>query len=138
MHTLNFDKDWSFSYSTGTAYLDAKGAAYKEVVDLPHDFMIQTPRTPDSRGEGAGGFFQGGIGTYEKTFSLSKEKSEKQFLLLIEGSYGNTEVWINGNLAKIHHYGYTEFYADLTKWLSFDKPNKLKIVTDNTAQPNSR
>lgn len=138
MHTLNFDKDWSFSYSTGTAYLDAKGAAYKEVVDLPHDFMIQTARTPDSRCEGAGGFFQGGIGTYEKTFSLSKEKSEKQFLLLIEGSYGNTEVWINGNLAKIHHYGYTEFYADLTKWLSFDKPNKLKIITDNTAQPNSR
>lgn len=138
METHNFDKGWKFSYSTGTAYLDAQGAAYKEEVDLPHDFMIGTERKPDSRTEGAGGFFQGGIGTYEKFFTLTEKQSGKQFLLLIEGSYGNTEVWINGNLAVLHHYGYTEFYADLTKWLKFGEDNKLRIVVENTALPNSR
>lgn len=138
MKAQNFDKGWNFSYSTGTAYLDAKGAAYKKIVDLPHDFMINTARTPDSRSEGAGGFFQGGVGTYEKRFSVSSEKKGKQFLLLIEGSYGNTEVWINGNLAKLHHYGYTEFYVNLTEWIVYDEENKLKIVVDNTALPNSR
>lgn len=134
----NFDKGWKFSYSAGTAYLDAKGAAYKALVDLPHDFMISTERTPDSRTEGAGGFFQGGIGTYEKTFSLSEDKKGKQIVLLIEASYGNTEVWINGNLAKLHHYGYTEFYVDLTQWVKYEEENKLKIVVENTALPNSR
>lgn len=59
MKEHNFDKNWKFFYSTGTAYLDAKGAAYKKQVDLPHDFMIGTERTPDSRTEGAGGFFKG-------------------------------------------------------------------------------
>ena len=138
MKIINFDKEWKFSYSTGTAYLDSQGASYKEIVDLPHDFMIGTERTPDSRTEGAGGYFQGGIGTYERTFILNEAQKKKNFLLLIEGSYGNTEVWINGNLAKIHHYGYTEFYVDLTKWLKYDEENKLKIVVENNCLPNSR
>ncbi len=138
MKIQNFDEGWSFSYSTGNAYLDRKGAACKETVDLPHDFMIGTARTPDSRTEGAGGFFQGGVGTYEKAFSVSGEKRGKQFLLLIEGSYGNTEVWLNGNLACLHHYGYTEFYVDLTPWVKYDGDNKLKIVVENTSLPNSR
>lgn len=108
MKVQYLDKNWKFSYSTGTAYLDAKGLAYKKQVDLPHDFMIGTERTPDSRTEGAGGFFQGGIGTYEKKFLIPAEGKGKQFLLLIEGSYGNTEVWINGNLATLHHQSYAQ------------------------------
>ncbi len=138
MKVQNMDGEWKFSYSTGNAWQDAKGAAYKEVVDLPHDFMIKTERTPDARTEGAGGFFQGGIGTYEKMLFIPKEKEGRQFLLLIEGSYGNTEVWINGNLAKLHHYGYTEFYVDLTDWIKYGEENKLKIVMENLFQPNSR
>lgn len=138
MKVQYLDKNWKFSYSTGTAYLDAKGLAYKKQVDLPHDFMIGTERTPDSRTEGAGGFFQGGIGTYEKKFLIPAEGKGKQFLLLIEGSYGNTEVWINGNLATLHHYGYTEFFVELTKWLKYGEENRLKIVVENTALPNSR
>lgn len=138
MKVQNFDRNWEFSYSTGTAYLDAKGFAYKEQVDLPHDFMIGTERTPDSRTEGAGGFFQGGIGTYEKNFLIPTEGIGKQFLLLIEGSYGNTEVWINGNLAAMHHYGYTEFFVELTNWLKYGEENKLKIVVENITLPNSR
>lgn len=138
MKRISFDRKWNFTYSTGTAYLDARGAAYKEVVDLPHDFMIGTKRTPDSRTEGAGGFFQGGIGTYEKTFTVSAEQKGKQFLLQIEGSYGNTEVWINGNLAKLHHYGYTEFVVELTRWLKYGEENRIKIVVENNSLPNSR
>ncbi|MCD7834895.1 MAG: DUF4982 domain-containing protein [Lachnospiraceae bacterium] len=138
MISYDFDKDWAFSYSTGNAYRDRKGAAYKKTVNLPHDFMISTERTPDAPMEGAGGFFQGGIGTYEKYFSLEESQKGHPFLLLIEGSYGNTEVWINGSMAALHHYGYTEFYADLTKWLKFGEQNKLKIVVENNAHPNSR
>ncbi|MCD7884684.1 MAG: DUF4982 domain-containing protein [Lachnospiraceae bacterium] len=134
----DFNRGWAFAYSSGNAYLDAKGAAYKKTVDLPHDFMISTKRTPDAPTEGAGGFFQGGVGTYEKHFELDASQKGHQFLLLVEGSYGNTEIWINGSMAALHHYGYTEFYADLTKWLKFGEDNKLKIVVENNAHPNSR
>ncbi|MCD7745124.1 MAG: DUF4982 domain-containing protein [Lachnospiraceae bacterium] len=138
MVTHDFNKGWAFAYSSGNAYLDGKGAAYKKTVDLPHDFMISTKRTPDAPTEGAGGFFQGGIGTYEKHFELDASQKGHSFLLLVEGSYGNTEVWINGSMAALHHYGYTEFYADLTKWLKFGEDNKLKIVVENNSHPNSR
>ena len=37
MKILNFDRGWDFSYSTGNAFLDAKGEAYREIVDLPHE-----------------------------------------------------------------------------------------------------
>lgn len=129
MNAISFDKNWSFSCSTGTAAL---------VVDLPHDFMISTERTADARTEGAGGFFQGGIGTYEKHFTISEDKKDRQFILLFEGSYGNTEVWLNGNMLTLHHYGYTEFYVNITKWLKFNEDNKLKVVVENNALPNSR
>ncbi|MCD8012996.1 MAG: DUF4982 domain-containing protein [Lachnospiraceae bacterium] len=138
MVTHDFNRGWSFAYSSGNAYQDAKGAAYKKTVDLPHDFMISTKRMPDAPTEGAGGFFQGGIGTYEKHFELNASQKGHRFLLLVEGSYGNTEIWINGSMAALHHYGYTEFYADLTKWLKFGEDNKLKIVVENNSHPNSR
>lgn len=138
MEIISFDKNWDFSYSAGTAALDKTGKAYKKIVDLPHDFMISTERTDDARTEGAGGFFQGGIGTYEKHFTISSDKKEKQFILLFEGSYGNTEVWLNGNMVTLHHYGYTEFYVNITRWLKFDEDNKLKVVVENNALPNSR
>ncbi len=109
MVTHDFNRGWAFSYSGGNAYLDAKGAAYKKTVNLPHDFMISTKRTPDAPTEGAGGFFQGGIGTYEKHFELDASQKGHTFLLLVESSYGNTEIWINGSMAALHHYGYTEF-----------------------------
>lgn len=52
MKITNLDKGWKFNYSSGNSYLDEKGAAYSEMVDLPHDFMIRTKRTADSLSQG--------------------------------------------------------------------------------------
>ena len=138
MKKISLDHDWKFSYSTGNGYQDQQGQAYKKTVTLPHDFMISTKRSPESRAEGAGGYFQGGSGIYEKELVLTSEQEGHQFILMIEGSYGFTEVWINANLAAQHPYGYTEYHVDLTKYLRFGETNKLKIVVNNNALPNSR
>lgn len=138
MKITNLDKGWKFNYSSGNSYLDEKGAAYSEMVDLPHDFMIRTKRTADSLSQGAGGYFQGGIGTYSRTLSFDETQKESSVMLQIDGSYGNTEVWINGSMAALHHYGYTEFIVDLTEYINFGGENKLKIVVENTHLPNSR
>lgn len=141
MKKILLNDNWKFSYSTGTGYLDTHGAAYKKMVTLPHDFMIATERTADARTESAGGYFQGGIGTYEKELMIPADAATvcgKHYFLLFEGSYGNTEVWVNGNLAALHHYGYTEFLVDITPFIKIGSSNKLKVIVENNALPNSR
>ena len=138
MKKYNFDLEWNFSYSTGNSFQDKNGGTFKEKVNLPHDFSIGLERTPQAGSNEAGGFFQGGIGTYQKEFLVSEEQKGKEFLLVIEGAYMNAEVYINGNLAMLHPYGYTEFHVKLTQWLKYGQTNKLKIVINNNAMPNSR
>lgn len=138
MKKYNFDLEWNFSYSSGNSYKDKNGGAFKEKVNLPHDFSIGLERTPMASANEAGGFFQGGIGTYQKEFNVTDDQKGKEFLLVIEGAYMNAEVYINGNLAMIHPYGYTEFHVRLTHWIKYGQTNKIKIVVNNNAMPNSR
>lgn len=138
MKKYNFDLEWNFSYSSGNSYEDKNGAAFKEKVNLPHDFSIGLERTPMAPSNEAGGFFLGGIGTYQKEFNVTDDKKGKEFLLVIEGAYMNAEVYINGNLAMLHPYGYTEFHVRLTPWIKYGETNKIKIVVNNNAMTNSR
>lgn len=138
MRKYNFDLEWDFSYSSGISYKDEKGAKFKEKVNLPHDFSIGLERTAMAAANEAGGFFLGGIGTYEKEFNITNEQKGKEFLLVIEGAYMNSEVYINGNLVILHPYGYTEFHVRLTPWIKYGQTNKIKIVVNNNAMPNSR
>ena len=55
-----------------------------------------------------------------------------------EGVYMNAEVSINGQLVALHPYGYTSFIVDLTPHLKYGAENVLKVVVNNSAQPNSR
>lgn len=138
MRKYNFDLEWNFSYSSGNSYKDKNGATFKEKVNLPHDFSIGLERTPMASSNEAGGFFLGGIGIYQKEFNVTEEQKGKEFLLVIEGAYMNAEVYINGNLAMLHPYGYTEFHVRLTPWIKYGQVNKIKIVVNNNAMPNSR
>jgi beta-galactosidase len=138
MRHFNLDLNWNFSYSTGNTGLDKLGKGYKEVVNLPHDFSISLERSELESSGGAGGFFPGGIGTYEKEILIPEDGDNKVYILLVEGAYMNAEVYINGNLAAMHPYGYTEFKVDLTSYMRFGEKNKLRIVVNNNALPNSR
>ena len=138
MKKYNFDLEWEFSYSTGNSYQDKNGGTFKEKVNLPHDFSIGLKRTPQAGSNEAGGFFQGGIGIYQKGFQVLEAEKGKEFLLVIEGAYMDAEVYINGNLAMLHPSGYTEFHVKLTPWLKYGETNRLKIVVNNNAMPNSR
>ena len=106
-------------------------------VDLPHDWDIYVG--PNS-GKGAtgtgGGWFEGGKGEYRKTFATPKGERVK---LLFEGVYQHAEVFINGQKAGQHAYGYTPFTVDITPYLHHDKrQNEVVVKVDNSAQPNCR
>ena len=125
MKKINFNKDWLFT-------LDGCDSVK---VDIPHDFSIGRERRENALSGGAGGFFQGGYGVYEKTFTAKKNK---KYFFMCDGSFGITEIRINNNLVYINKYGYNTFVADLTDYLRYNEENALAVRVNNKWQPNAR
>ena len=122
-----FDDNWQFTRNGKTTN-----------VNLPHDWDIY--EGPNS-GKGAtgtgGGWFEGGKGEYRKTFKTPNADITK---LHFEGVYQKAEVFVNGQKAGQHGYGYTPFTIDVTNYLNKDKKlsNELVVKVNNSEQPNCR
>lgn len=54
--------------------------------------------------------------------------------------YQKAEVYVNGQRAGQHHYGYTPFTVDVTPYINKDKKqaNEVVVKVDNSQQPNCR
>lgn len=133
MKWIHLNKEWKFTYKGNQ---ERYQGVNKRVVDLPHDFSIETERTEDAPSGFAGAFYQGGVGIYEKTICIEKKEGQR-VLLVMDGAYMLTEVFMNGNLASFHPNGYTTNQTDLTPWIK-EGENELRIVVSNDAMPNSR
>ena len=126
-----FDFGWQFSHNGTT-----------QTVDLPHDWDIfEGPHSGQGATGTGGGWFEAGKGEYRKEFKVeSSEMRDKLVKLHFEGVYQKAEVFVNGQKAGQHHYGYTPFTVDLTKFLNKDKKqaNEVVVKVDNSEQPNCR
>jgi beta-galactosidase len=140
--TVSFDADWRFHLG------EAKGAEESEffdadwrTLDLPHDWMIEQPFDRKSPAGNGGGYLDGGIGWYRKTFKLSDvlaaSSPDQHIFIQFDGVYMDSDVWLNGQHLGNHPYGYTSFQYDLTKFIKRDGPNEL-AVRCNVVQPCSR
>ena len=109
-----------------------------KIVTIPHDAMIDEPRSPQSAGEGNIGWYIGGDYEYTKTIYAPAEWAEMDTVLEFEGVYHNAEVWLNGEQIAFRPYGYTNFYVDLSGALKYGEDNELKVIARNSDQPNSR
>ena len=85
---------------------------------------------------GSGGYARCGIGWYRKRFALSQDPNEL-YSLYFEGVYMNCNLWVNGQYAGGHIYGYTSFEKDVTPYLKQGE-NELLLRVDNSHQPGSR
>ena len=72
-------------------------------------FYAPDPATGTSGTDG--GWYPGGKGEYRKMFATPKGEVVK---LHFEGVYQKAEVFINGQKAGQHAYGYTPFTVDVT------------------------
>ncbi len=109
-----------------------------KAVTLPHDAMLDEPRTPESPGEGNIGWYMGGDYEYTRTLSIPEEWRGRKLILEFEGVYHNAEVYVNGEKVAYRPYGYTNFYVPLNKYLRYGWENALRVVAHNADQPNSR
>ena len=121
-----FDSGWQFTRNGKTI-----------TVDLPHDWDIYEAPNPSTGATGTdGGWYPGGKGEYRKTFATPKTEIVK---LHFEGVYQKAEVFVNGQKAGQHAYGYTPFTVDVTPYLYQDKrENEVVVKVDNSEQPNCR
>ena len=130
-----FDDGWQFTRNGKTVR-----------VDLPHDWDIfEGPDPATGATKEGGGWFAGGKGEYRKQFITPKGDMVK---LHFEGVYQKAEVYVNGQKAGRHAYGYTPFTIDMTPYLyspssyssGRDKgaDNEVVVKVDNSEQPNCR
>ena len=135
-----FDFGWQFTHNGKT-----------QAVDLPHDWDIfEGPNSGKGATGTGGGWFEAGKGEYRKQLKIEngKWKIDNSLVKLhFEGVYQKAEVFVNGQKAGQHHYGYTPFTVDVTPFLKLknSKIEKLKnelnevvVKVDNSAQPNCR
>ena len=121
-----FDSGWQFTRNGKTI-----------MVDLPHDWDIYDAPDPSTGATGTGGgWFHGGKGEYRKQFRTPHGELVR---LHFEGVYQRAEVFVNGQKAGQHGYGYTPFTVDITPYIYRDKRlNEVIVKVDNSQQPNCR
>ena len=133
-----FDRNWRFCLGElahpEVPSFDDSGW---RTLDVPHDWSIEFPFDVKSPAGSGGGFLNGGVGWYRKTFTLP-DVGDKKVLIDFDGVYMNSKVFINGHLLGTHPNGYTSFQYDLTPYLFQDgTPNVLAVRVENN-QPTSR
>ncbi len=121
-----FDDGWQFTREGKTV-----------TVNLPHDWDIYEAPNPATGATGTGGgWYPGGKGEYRKTFKTPDADVVK---LYFEGVYQKAEVFVNGQKAGQHAYGYTPFTVDITPYLNkASNLNEVVVNVNNSEQPNCR
>jgi beta-galactosidase len=147
--TFDLDAGWRFVLVNSAAVTDPTGAfdnaaspAYDDTtwrsVTLPHDWSIELNPTAGPATTSGTGFYQGGLGWYRKTFTLPTSMAGKHLAVEFDGVYMDSEVYLNGALLGVHHYGYTGFSLDLTgAHVDGRTPNVLAVKVRNDV-PSSR
>lgn len=135
----NFDFGWKFCEQdiTNAQNPTFDDNAWQSVV-LPHDWDIYHAPALDAPSGNDGGYYPGGIGWYRKSFTAPALKAGSRCVLHFEGAYQRSKVYVNGQEAGGHNYGYTPFSLDITSLLQADAPNTVAVRVDNSQQPNCR
>lgn len=130
MEKLQFNDGW-FCYRTGER-------ENMFPVTLPHDAMLLDERKENCPSGVTNGWYDAKDYTYEKTFTVPAEAKGQKIFLEFEGVYRKATVYLNGEKAAYHSYGYTGFYVDATSRLNMDGQNTIRVEVINHDQPNSR
>jgi beta-galactosidase len=133
------DDNWKFQLSD---FKEAVNPGFDDTgwttLSLPHDWSIQGSFDIDAPAGNDGGYLPTGIGWYRKSLEIPSSYQGKRFSLYFEGVYMNAEVYVNGQKAGFHPYGYTSFSVDITPYVQLGKDNVVAVRVDNSQQKNCR
>ena len=136
--TVSFDSAWKFHQGDASG---AQAATFDDsswtALDVPHDWSISLPFTQNSPAGGGGGYLNGGVGWYRKTFTLPASASGQKIFVQFDGIYMDSTVYLNGTQVGARPYGFSSFECDLTASAKPGASNVLAVRVNNQ-QPSSR
>ena len=123
-----FTEGWKFLETEyGTEYEDAMAHISDfESVEIPHDYLIHDTAN----------LYKDSTGWYIKDFELLDEDVGKRFVLIFDGIYMDSIVYVNGKAAGEWKYGYSQFILDITDFVNIGK-NTLAVAA-RCKFPNTR
>ena len=135
MKKISLNHGWSFAKGTITMMdLFMGGSDKVQAVDLPHDAMIYQPRTPNTANAHQTGFYPGGEYTYLKQWEIPAEWAGHAVTLEFEGVADRCRIYINGNLAVLHHNPYTGIFVNAAPYLHYGQTNEIKVEVRSIEQ----
>lgn len=119
---VNLNRTWKFFLGDATG-AESVGFDDKQWTDtnLPHSFSIPYFMWKD---------VYHGYGWYRKTLNVGEDWVNKHFSIEFEGSFIETEVYLNGRKVGDHVGGYTGFSFDLTPYIH-EGENVLAVRINN-------
>ena len=134
-----FNADWRFILQDDSTFRAPESPdGTWQLVDLPHDWSIAFTPSEQAPAGGEGGWYPTGTGWYRKHFHLTAaEAAVFNRLLYFEGVYERADVYVNGQLARHHNYGYTGFDVQIAH-LVREGDNVVAVRADNSNQKNCR
>lgn len=136
---IKFNDNWLFRVDTSNDWDDQKIMSQTpRQVTLPHDWSIELPFDEKSPSGNRGASLRGGLGIYEKHFTLENSDKGKNIAIVFDGVYMNSTVTINGHTLGNRPFGYISFEYDLSPFLKFNGQENILMVRAENKQPNSR
>ena len=133
-----WNNDWRFIHED---VAEAKETKFNDkswrTLNLPHDWSIENDFKIDADMGNESAYLPAGAGWYRKTLNAPKAWEGKRVVLLFDGVYQDSKVFVNGQEAGGHYYGYTPFVIDITDQVKTGQ-NTVAVRVDNSAQKNSR
>ncbi len=121
-----FNDNWKFALTEPDSDETALENIHWYNVEIPHDWLI---------GDTAN-LYKSGCGWYEKHFSVDKLEKDDCYIIIFDGVYMDTTVYVNGIKIGEWKYGYTTFDFDITDALK-SGDNRI-LVRVNHKAPNTR
>ncbi len=138
MKRINIDSNWKFNHGIYGGMSAILGEDEAKVVNLPHDYMIETDVRPDAPAGPASGYYTAGVAYYTKKIEIPESWEGETVYLHFDGVMMNATVDVNGCKAALQHYGYAPFVVDITPFIYYGRDNRITITVNPSMQPNSR
>ncbi|MFK4342826.1 MULTISPECIES: glycoside hydrolase family 2 TIM barrel-domain containing protein [unclassified Paenibacillus] len=100
-----------------------------KLVTLPHDAMWEKERLKD--GSPSIACYPEGEYEYKKSFFVPEEYRNKRVTIEFEGVYNQAMVYINGDFACQHPFGYSNFYVKADRFLKYGQENEIRVIANN-------
>ena len=138
MRCMKINEGWHFGLGAIDWGKRMRGDYGERIVNLPHDYMVESNVYPEAPSAAASGYYNAGVAHYVKEIEIPADWEGDRIVLRLDGAMMNATIDVNGSLAALQHYGYAPFEADITAHVYPGRKNGIFITLNPSMQPNCR